>query len=85
MIKRTRYLNKLLQYKDQPFIKIITGVRRCGKSTLLKAYRDELIKESNCIYINMELPEMHYLSHDTALLNFVLEQSPKTDKKLNLQ
>lgn len=35
MIIRETYLNQLISYKDNGFIKVITGVRRCGKSTLL--------------------------------------------------
>ena len=56
MIERTQYLNQLIQFKDTDFIKVITGVRRCGKSVLLQQYRDYLkstkIKESSIIYIN---------------------------------
>jgi predicted AAA+ superfamily ATPase len=42
MIERPAYLAKLLGFKDKHLIKIVTGVRRCGKSTLLELYRDEL-------------------------------------------
>ena len=42
MIKRTQYLLKLQQLKDQRLIKVITGIRRCGKSTLLRLFREEL-------------------------------------------
>jgi predicted AAA+ superfamily ATPase len=43
MIKRESYLNKLAQLKGQNVIKIITGARRSGKSTLFKQFRDELL------------------------------------------
>ncbi|MBR2787754.1 MAG: AAA family ATPase, partial [Erysipelotrichaceae bacterium] len=36
IIKRDRYLNKLISKRNNPYIKIITGIRRCGKSYLLK-------------------------------------------------
>jgi len=44
MIKREIYLQKLRLLKDQNLIKVIIGVRRCGKSTLLEAFRNELIE-----------------------------------------
>jgi hypothetical protein len=43
MIDRDIYLQKLRQLKDQKLIKVVTGIRRCGKSTLLDIFRNELI------------------------------------------
>lgn len=57
MINREHYMNKLLSYKDTEFIKVITGIRRCGKSSLLKLFMDKLKKENsktNVIYMNFE-------------------------------
>ncbi len=57
MISRDLYLNKLLAYKDTEFIKVITGIRRCGKSSLLKLFMDKILedkKNSNVIYMNFE-------------------------------
>jgi len=45
MINRPEYLKDLFLFKDKPLVKIITGVRRCGKSTLLELYRQELQKQ----------------------------------------
>ena len=45
MIQRTTYLNRLIQLRDQDLIKVITGIRRCGKSTLLQAYRQYLLED----------------------------------------
>jgi predicted AAA+ superfamily ATPase len=45
MIKRPGYLDKLFLFKDKPLIKIITGVRRSGKSTLFELYQDELLRQ----------------------------------------
>lgn len=42
MYKREKYLKKLIDFKDTDFIKVITGVRRSGKSILLKQYIDYL-------------------------------------------
>lgn len=57
MINRENYMNKLLSYKDTEFIKVITGIRRCGKSSLLKLFMDKLKEENsrtNVIYMNFE-------------------------------
>ena len=62
MIERKEYLDKLREWKDQNIIKVITGIRRCGKSTLLKLFIDELLKNGieaeQIISINFE--EMEY-------------------------
>lgn len=42
MIQRKEYLDKLIQWKDEQVIKVVTGIRRCGKSTLLMQYQDYL-------------------------------------------
>ena len=42
MIERKEYLQKLIQWKDEQVIKVVTGMRRCGKSTLLMQYQDYL-------------------------------------------
>jgi predicted AAA+ superfamily ATPase len=44
MIERQEYMHKLRLLKDKHFIKVVTGIRRCGKSTLLKMFADELVK-----------------------------------------
>lgn len=58
MYIRESYLKKLIDFKDTDFIKVITGVRRSGKSVLLKQYKDYLINsgidKKNIIYINLE-------------------------------
>ncbi|MGD9663298.1 MAG: ATP-binding protein [Porticoccaceae bacterium] len=45
MKKRDLYLSQLLNFKDKPVIKVITGIRRCGKSSLLSLYREQLLAE----------------------------------------
>ncbi len=56
MIKRTLYINKLLLFKDKKLIKIISGVRRAGKSTLFALYQEDLlnkgVKQEQIININ---------------------------------
>ena len=57
-IERKEYFDKLIGYKDKKIIKVITGVRRCGKSTLLSMFQDYLrtqsITDEQIIYINFE-------------------------------
>lgn len=45
MINRPTYINELMSYKDVALVKILAGVRRCGKTTILKMFREELIKQ----------------------------------------
>lgn len=47
MIKRPDYINKLLKFKDVHIIKILAGIRRCGKSTVLDMYKDVLVADYN--------------------------------------
>lgn len=58
IIEREEYLKRLISWKDEKVIKVITGIRRCGKSTLLKQYEEYLlrsgIKSEQIISINLE-------------------------------
>lgn len=58
MIERKEYLEKLKQFREKQLIKVITGVRRCGKSTLFQLYIDHLlasgVKEDQIVSINLE-------------------------------
>ena len=66
MISRPLYLNKIMAYVGTPFVKILTGVRRCGKSTLLKMIIEKLKTEKNilqeqivsCRYDSMEYEDL---------------------------
>ncbi len=58
MILRTSYLNQLIQLRDQDLIKVVTGIRRCGKSTLLQAFKQHLLSTGVAmeaiIFLNFE-------------------------------
>lgn len=66
MIYRPLYVDKIMAYADTPFVKILTGVRRCGKSTILKMIMERLKTERNipaermisCRYDSMEFEDM---------------------------
>ena len=67
MIKRETYLSQLRELKNVQIIKVVTGVRRCGKSTLLEQFRDELLSEgvsvSHIQHYNLEDPENSHFEH----------------------
>ena len=75
MIIREMYLNRLIEAKDTEFIKVITGVRRSGKSTLLLMFKNFLlnneIKESNIIYINFESAIYDDIKNYKDLYNYI--------------
>lgn len=66
MIYRPMYVDKIMAYVDTPFVKILTGVRRCGKSTILKMIMEKLKTERNvpaeriisCRFDSMEYEDM---------------------------
>lgn len=84
MIIREIYLQKLRQLKDQNIIKVITGIRRSGKSTLLEAFKNELtasgVSSRNIIFLNFEERENLHLTDWTVLYDEIIKKV-KTDKK----
>ena len=74
MIERYEYLEELKKWKDKDLIKVITGIRRCGKSTLFELYIDYLkkcgIKDDHIISINLEFPEYDFKDYK-ELYNYV--------------
>ena len=75
MIKRETYLRKLRQLKDQNLIKVITGIRRCGKSTLLEAFKDELLSDGvsseNIVFILISATKQKTLFWQKKSINMV--------------
>ena len=75
MIKRDLYLNQLYDYIDKPFIKVITGIRRSGKSAILMLLRNELLRKGiegkNIIYINFESFEYSDIDKADKLYMFI--------------
>lgn len=77
MIKRDAYLNQLIDFKDTNVIKVISGLRRCGKSTLFEIYKDYLIhegvKEEAIIHINLESLVFEDLLDYKLLYRYVID------------
>ena len=75
MIERKHYLNKLIGYKDKKIIKVITGIRRCGKSTLFELYQDFLLQNgianNQIISINFEDADYSELKDHRKLHDFI--------------
>ena len=74
LIERTDYLNKLISVIGTPDIKIITGIRRCGKSKLLEAFRKYISKtyeNSNIIHINYNLLKFDNIKEYEKMYDYV--------------
>jgi predicted AAA+ superfamily ATPase len=82
-INRKQYINKLLSYKDKDLIKVITGLRRSGKSTLFDLYREQLYKlgigKRQVQFYNFELPE-NYLNKNWDDIYFEIKNKLQADK-----
>ena len=78
LINRKEYLDRLIALKDKKIIKVITGVRRCGKSTLMEIYRDYLLKngarKENIISINFEDYDFYDLRDKDKLYSYIKER-----------
>ncbi|MBQ3149988.1 MAG: ATP-binding protein [Clostridia bacterium] len=78
MVERKGYLDLLKKWKDDEVIKVVTGIRRCGKSTLLKMYMEFLksqgISDDRIIFINFEELEYEHISDYKILYNYIKER-----------
>lgn len=86
MIIREKYMNQIRNYINTPVIKVITGMRRSGKSALLELTRDELrksgISDNNIIYINFESLRYAELKKDMRLYRHITDLSDTIDGKI---
>lgn len=82
-INRKEYIDKLLSYKDKDLIKVVSGLRRSGKSTLLEIYYDHLLKQGigkrQMQFFNFELPE-NYLNKSWSDTYFEIKKKMQSDK-----
>ncbi len=78
LIARPDYLEQLIRFRDKKLIKVITGIRRCGKSTLLDLYEDYLksqgVEDRQVIRLNLEFPEYHELQTYMQLYDYIKKQ-----------
>ena len=85
MIDRTQYIEFLKEWRDQPIIKVVTGIRRCGKSTLFELFREYLltngVAEEQIIAINFEDIEYEDLCQYKTLYQYV--RSKMIPEKMN--
>ena len=76
-IEREEYLQKLITFKDKQLIKVITGVRRCGKSTIMEIFQDYLksvgISESQILAVNLEDYDFYELRDSRRLYDYIKE------------
>lgn len=84
LINRPEYLNQLIQNKDVDLVKIVTGIRRCGKSSLLDLFHQYLsdngISASHIIHMNLESLRYRDLSDYLSFYDYVSERIPETGK-----
>ena len=84
LIKRELYLSRIREYYDIDLIKVLTGVRRAGKSKILEQIIAELrsrgIEENNIVFVNFEDLDYHYIDTATKLNDYVKTKIVNADK-----
>lgn len=85
MIQRNDYLDQLIQLRDQDLIKVVTGIRRCGKSTLLQHFKQYLtsngVTQDRIIFINFEDREnSHFASWEEIYDHIMATLEPATKR-----
>jgi len=78
MIEREEYLNKLISFKDKNLIKVVTGIRRCGKSTLFDLYikylKENGIQDNQIIKLNLEDSDFDFITDYKELYTYIKER-----------
>ena len=85
LLERTEYLNRLLDVKGTPDIKVITGIRRCGKSVLMKEFVNILerdFRNSNILFINLQELENENLREYRALHSYIINHHEKEKENI---
>ena len=84
LINRPEYLKHLIQNRDVDLVKIVTGIRRCGKSSLLELYHQYLleqgVKENHIVHMNLESLRYRDLSDYLTFYDYVSGQIPREGK-----
>ena len=88
MIKRELYMSKIRPFIDKPVVKVLTGIRRCGKSVMLELIKEELkerkISKSQMMSINFESLAVDYVKSVESTYEHIKKAAEKSDKKLYL-
>lgn len=78
MVRRIEYLNELKKWKHEKVIKVVTGLRRCGKSTLLAQFQQELLQsgvaQEQLVSLNFEMLEYEELKDYRALYRYITQR-----------
>ena len=86
MFKREFYLNQIVKFKDTDFIKVLTGVRRSGKSVLMMLYKEYLeengVSNDNIIYMNFEDFTYQTITTDEKFRSAIQARLPKNSNKI---
>lgn len=86
MIKRELYLSKIRKFIDKEEIKVITGVRRCGKTCLLKQIIDELekrgVNNENILYVSLESSKYDNIKDYVDLNEYIFKQTENLKGKI---
>jgi len=81
LIERERVISELKRYIDVPVIKVISGIRRCGKSMMLLLLKEELLgrgaAQEDIIFINFENMEFENIRNASDLNNYIIQRIPK--------
>ena len=84
LINRPEYLKHLIQNRDVDLVKIVTGIRRCGKSSLLELYHQYMleqgVKEDHIVHMNLESLRYRDLSDYLTFYDYVSGQIPREGK-----
>ncbi len=88
MIKRELYMKRIRPFIGSDIIKVMTGIRRCGKSVMLELIRQELlesgVRAEQCIFINFEDMSYSYLQEAQALHDEITKRAAAVDGKIYL-
>ena len=85
MVNREAYLSQLIKLRDQDLIKVVTGIRRCGKSTLLMAFRQYLyangVQKDAVLSLNFEERENARFATWEEVYDYIIAHLPDTPKR----
>ncbi len=83
MIERTEYMSLLEKWRDKKIIKVVTGIRRCGKSSLLRMFREKLLVEG---VSEQQVQELNFEDLDNEpFLNYTIRLCTRMSRRISVQ